>query len=167
MANASADRPVVLIVEDDPLQMMVTEDLVEEAGFDSVVAANADQAIAILERRNDIRIVLTDVNMPGSMDGLRLAAVVRDRWPPVELVVVSRAVLAEHVQLPERSLFFQQALPARSDGQHLAKACPVACESPVRFGLLKVFRPRSREPRLRPAGKSSQAFFDSSPTTAG
>jgi CheY-like chemotaxis protein len=111
MANASADRPVVLIVEDDPLQMMVTEDLVEEAGFDSVVAANADQAIAILERRNDIRIVLTDVNMPGSMDGLRLAAVVRDRWPPVELVVVSGAVLAEHVQLPERSLFFSKPYP--------------------------------------------------------
>jgi two-component system, response regulator PdtaR len=101
-------KTIVLIVEDDPLQMMMAEDLVEDAGLTSIVAGNADQAIAILESRTDIRIVLTDVDMPGSMDGLRLAEVVRDRWPPVQLVVVSGHVLVETTKLPEYSRFFNK-----------------------------------------------------------
>lgn len=146
--------------------MMVTEDLVEEAGFDSVVAANADQAIAILERRNDIRIVLTDVNMPGSMDGLRLAAVVRDRWPPAELVVVSGAVLAEHVQLPERSLLsasptrpIRWSAPCESLPCSLRKPCALWASQSISTPVARTTTSSCR--------KILQAFFDSSPTTAG
>ncbi len=101
-------KPVVLVVEDDPLQMMMAGDLVEDAGLTPIFAENADEAIIVLESRNDIRIVLTDVDMPGSMDGLRLAAVVRKRWPPIQLVVVSGHVLIEHAELPERSRFFNK-----------------------------------------------------------
>ena len=101
-------KAVVLVVEDDPLQMMIAGDLVEDAGLTPIFAKNADQAIAILESRNDIRILLTDVDMPGSMDGLRLAAVTRDRWPPIQVVVVSGHMLVEQAKLPDHSRFFNK-----------------------------------------------------------
>ena len=64
-------------------------DLVEDAGLEPIFASNADDAVRILEGREDVGIVFTDVRMPGSMDGIKLAAAVRDRWPPIKLVVVS------------------------------------------------------------------------------
>ena len=85
----------MLVVEDENLIRLSALDMVEEAGFEAVAASDADEAIRILESRDDIRAVFTDVHMPGSMDGLRLARVVRTRWPPVALVVTSgrRSVL--------------------------------------------------------------------------
>lgn len=68
-------KQIVLIVEDEPLLRMMAADLVEEAGFEAVEAEDADEAVRILETRSDIRIVFTDIDMPGSMDGMRLAAV--------------------------------------------------------------------------------------------
>ena len=96
MGRAVPDRkPVVLVVEDENLIRLSALDMVEEAGFEAIAASDADEAIRILESRNDIRAVFTDVHMPGSMDGLRLARVVRNRWPPVALIVTSgrRSVL--------------------------------------------------------------------------
>jgi CheY-like chemotaxis protein len=81
--------PVVLVVEDESVVLFSAVEMVTEAGFDAIPASNADDAIRILERRDDIRAVFTDVQMPGSMDGLRLARVVRNRWPPVAVVVTS------------------------------------------------------------------------------
>jgi two-component system, response regulator PdtaR len=101
-------KTLVLVVEDDPLQMMMTGDVVEDAGFEPLFARNADLAIEILESRDDIGILLTDVNMPGSMDGLRLAALVNDRWPPIAIMVVSGHTLIEHTSLPQRSRFFNK-----------------------------------------------------------
>ncbi|MCP3397828.1 response regulator [Bradyrhizobium sp. CCGB01] len=63
--------------------------MVRELGFEAIEAADADEAIELLERRNDIDILFTDIQMPGSMNGLRLIAVVRDRWPPILLLVTS------------------------------------------------------------------------------
>jgi two-component system, response regulator PdtaR len=79
--------------------------MIEQAGYNVVEACNADEAIAILEMREDIRIVVTDIEMPGSMDGIKLARAIRDRWPPVELIVTSgrRLVLAD--ELPSRAKF--------------------------------------------------------------
>ena len=82
-------RPVILVVEDEVLVRMVAVSVAEESGFEVLSAATADEAIGILETRSDIRLVFTDVHMPGSMDGLRLAHAVRGRWPPVELLVTS------------------------------------------------------------------------------
>jgi CheY-like chemotaxis protein len=62
---------------------MLAVDLVEEEGFVAIEAANADEAVRILESRSDIAIVFTDIDMPGSMDGMRLAVAIRDRWPPI------------------------------------------------------------------------------------
>jgi CheY-like chemotaxis protein len=90
MGRAVPDhRPVVLVVEDESLVRMNAVAMVEEAGFQAIAASDADEAIRLLESRNDIRAVFTDVQMPGSIDGLRLAQVVRNRWPPVALIVTS------------------------------------------------------------------------------
>ena len=86
-------RPVVLVVEDEPLMLMDALDLVTGAGFEAIGAKNADEAILILENRNDIRVVFTDVNMPGSMDGIKLAHAVRNRWPPIEIIVTSGLIV--------------------------------------------------------------------------
>jgi two-component system, response regulator PdtaR len=84
-----AERPVVLIVEDDFLLRMDAVDIVKAAGFEPVEAGNADEAIAILESDLNIHVVFTDVQMPGTMDGLKLARFVRDRWPPIKIVATS------------------------------------------------------------------------------
>ena len=100
-------RPVVLVVEDEPLMLIDAVDLVSEAGFEAIGAKNADEAIRILESRDDIRIVFTDVNMPGSMDGIKLAHAVRHPWPPIEIIVTSGLTLANVQELlPERGVFF-------------------------------------------------------------
>jgi two-component system, response regulator PdtaR len=102
---ASAGRPIVLIVEDEPLLRINGAEIVAEAGFEVVEAGNADEAIAILEARADIHIVFTDVQMPGSMDGLKLAWFVRERWPPIKLVVTSGRAPISQADLPTGGLF--------------------------------------------------------------
>lgn len=91
---------VVLIVEDEPLLRMDAVDFIEEAGFEVVEAAHADEAIAILKSRDDIDVVFTDIEMPGSMDGIMLAHAVRRGWPPVVIVVASGRVVPTVGQLP-------------------------------------------------------------------
>lgn len=98
--------PVVLIVEDEPLLRMMAADLAEDAGFAVVEAANATVAIAILERRDDVCLVFTDIDMPGGMDGLRLAVHIRDRWPPVEIILTSGQARPAPHEMPARCMFF-------------------------------------------------------------
>ena len=83
------EKAVVLVVEDEALIRISALHIVEDAGFDVLEACNADEAIAILESRNGIRAVLTDIRMPGSMDGWELAGAIRRRWPPMHLIVAS------------------------------------------------------------------------------
>jgi len=80
-------------------------DMIAEAGFEPVWATNADQAIAILESRDDIRVIFTDINMPGSMDGLKLARAVRGRWPPIKIIVTSAFAVGDESLLPMGSKF--------------------------------------------------------------
>lgn len=101
-------KKVVLVVEDEPLLLMAAVDLVEEAGFEALEARNADEAIELLNARQDIRIVFTDIDMPGSMDGMKLAAMVRDRWPPVEIIIVSGHRKVTDNDLPDRCVFFSK-----------------------------------------------------------
>ncbi len=103
--NAATDRPVVLVVEDEFLVRMQAVDMIEEAGFDAIEANNADEAIRLLETRKDIRIVFTDIEMPGSMDGLRLARAIRDRWPPIELILTSGKHQFSSNEIPARGHF--------------------------------------------------------------
>ena len=84
-----SSTPAALVVEDEVIVCLHIADIVEGAGFTAVEAFNADEAIELLTSRSDIRVVITDVNMPGPMDGLELAHSVRNCWPPVEIIVMS------------------------------------------------------------------------------
>jgi CheY-like chemotaxis protein len=96
---------VILIVEDEPLLRELAVDLVEDAGFVVLEAGNAEQAVALLENRPDIAVLFTDVNMPGTMDGLKLAHAARRRWPPIQILVVSGHVRLNLADLPSDSAF--------------------------------------------------------------
>ena len=100
------DKPVVLVVEDEPLLRMSTVDMVEEAGFPTAEAANAKQAIQLLENRSDIRVIVSDIDMPPGMDGMALVAMVRRRWPPIAIILVSGHVAKAEVVIPEGGRFF-------------------------------------------------------------
>jgi two-component system, response regulator PdtaR len=102
----SSKRPAVLIVEDESLVRLGAVRSIEEAGFEVIEAANADEAIRILENRSDIRVVFTDIHMPGSMDGLKLAHAVRNRWPPIKIIVTSGHGRVSEQDLPEGGRFF-------------------------------------------------------------
>jgi two-component system, response regulator PdtaR len=106
-------RPVILIVEDDFLIRMDAVDTIRSGGFDVVEAENADGAISILESRFDITIVFTDVQMPGSMDGLKLAAAIRGRWPPILIVATSGLVAIRDDDLPAGSRFLPKPYSPR------------------------------------------------------
>jgi len=99
-------RPVILIVDDETLIRLAAVQIAEDEGFDVVEAANADEAIEILEGRDDIRVIFTDIHMPGSMDGLKLAHAVRDRWPPIKIIVTSGREYPNEDDLPEGGRFF-------------------------------------------------------------
>ena len=96
--------PVVLVVEDETLIRELVAEELEVAGYTVVIANDADQAIAILEARQDIHLVFTDINMPGSMDGLKLAAAVRDRWPPVHIIIITSGKIRP-LEIPANALF--------------------------------------------------------------
>lgn len=102
----SSKTPAVLIVEDEPLVRLDAVRAIEDAGFEVVEAANADEAIRILENRSDIQVVFTDIQMPGSIDGLKLAHAVRNRWPPIKIIVTSGHHLVSENDLPEGGRFF-------------------------------------------------------------
>ncbi|MDM9644856.1 response regulator [Rhizobium sp. S163] len=109
----------ILIVEDESLLRMLAVDLVEDAGFVALEAADADEAIALLQTNSDIRIVMTDIDMPGSMDGLMLAAAVRDRWPPISIIVVSGKHRPTSEELPEGGVFFSKPYDLRKMTEQL------------------------------------------------
>jgi CheY-like chemotaxis protein len=103
--NSTKSR-AILIVEDEPLVRLCAVDAVAAAGFEVIEAASADEAIQILERRSDILAVFTDIQMPGSMDGLTLAYAVHIRWSPIRIIVTSGRELLAEDDLPEGGLFF-------------------------------------------------------------
>jgi len=106
----STDLPKVLVVEDEMVLRMRAADIVEDAGFTPVEAVNADEAIAILESRSDIAVLFTDIQMPGSMDGLKLAHAVHARWPYIKIVLVSGQVKPTDAERPAESRFFGKPL---------------------------------------------------------
>lgn len=100
-----SEKVVVLIVEDELLTRMAVADTVEAAGFEVIEAGNADEAVRILESRSDVRIIFTDIDMPGSMDGIKLAIAVRGRWPPIAIVLTSGHRRVTLGDLPAGSVF--------------------------------------------------------------
>src|SRR3954453_1444131 len=110
MSTTPTSLPNVLVVEDEMILRMRAVDIVEDAGFCPVQAVNADEAIAILESRSDISLLFSDILMPGTMDGLKLAHAVHDRWPAIKIVLVSGQVKPAENETPADSPFFPKPL---------------------------------------------------------
>jgi CheY-like chemotaxis protein len=104
--------PTVLVVEDEVMIREVVKNELEDAGYTVIVAEHADAAIAILEARQDIHLVFTDIDMPGSMDGLKLAACVRDRWPPVHIIITTGKF--RPATIPTNALFIPKPYVGRN-----------------------------------------------------
>ena len=98
----------VIVVEDEPLVRLDIVMSLENEGFIVLEASNADDAIDILNAHPEIRLMFTDIDMPGSMDGLKLAAAVRDRWPPVKIIVASGHRQLSDELLPVEGKFFSK-----------------------------------------------------------
>jgi two-component sensor histidine kinase/ActR/RegA family two-component response regulator len=110
MSGPTRSSTNVLVVEDEMVLRMRAVDIVEDAGFTAVEAVNADEALAILETRSDISLLFSDIQMPGSMDGLMLANAVHDRWPAIKIILVSGQVKLCDTEKPADSRFFGKPL---------------------------------------------------------
>jgi DNA-binding NtrC family response regulator len=87
-------------------------DILEAAGYQVLTAFNADAALTLLTERTDICVIFTDIDMPGSINGLKLALTVRDRWPPIEVIVTSGHIAVHDSDLPSRGVFFSKPYAA-------------------------------------------------------
>lgn len=105
MGSSTGENPVVLVVEDDAILRMYAVEMIEEAGFKVTEAQDADEAIKLLESRTDIRIIFTDIDMPGSMNGLKLAHAVAHRWPPIRIIATSGHFKVREGDLPDGGRF--------------------------------------------------------------
>jgi CheY-like chemotaxis protein len=101
----SNDRPIALVVEDEPLVEMEAIDLLNDLGYDAIGARNADEAVLILRARPDVSLVFTDIEMPGTMNGLALAALIEATWPHIQILITSGAVLPPNQQLVGNACF--------------------------------------------------------------
>jgi CheY-like chemotaxis protein len=116
----------VLVVEDDALLRLAAVDVVDSAGLATLEAANADEAMSILESRSDICVVFTDVQMPGSMDGIALAAKVRERWPAIGVIVSSGVARPEIGTLGPSAIFLPKPYDPDALTPMLQKFCVAA-----------------------------------------
>ena len=112
--GVTAALPNVLIVEDEMVLRMRAVDIVEDAGFNPVEAVNADDALAILESRSDIEMLFTDIQMPGTMDGLKLAYAVHERWPLIKIILVSGQLTLTDADKPADSRFYGKPLEVKA-----------------------------------------------------
>lgn len=106
------NKPVILVVEDEAIIRMEAVQMLEDAGFVALEAGDAHEALGILEVRADIRAIFTDINMPGTMDGLRLVRAVRGRWPPIHVIVTSGLVCPRPEDLPVNGRFIRKPYDA-------------------------------------------------------
>ncbi|WP_046869262.1 response regulator [Microvirga massiliensis] len=140
------DLPVVLLVKDEPLVRLTQVDLLREAGFWVVEAQDADEAFDLLRARPDIDVVLTDVDMPGSLDGFEFARLVRQGWPEVGVLVISGKMTPRPGDLPPGTAFVAKPVRPAMLARHLREA----------MDLPKSRRPGSRE-SFHPAGEGASA----------
>jgi CheY-like chemotaxis protein len=105
VTESNKPKNLVLVVEDEALIRMHSAEMIRDLGFEVIEAVDADQAVSLLESVPEITVVFTDIQMPGSMDGLLLATVVRDRWPPVALLITSGKVRPPADDMPDGAQF--------------------------------------------------------------
>lgn len=110
---SSSKRTNVLVVEDEMVLRMRAIDIVEDAGFSAIEATNADQALGVLEARSDISLLFSDIQMPGSIDGLKLAHAVHERWPNIKIILVSGQINPSADEKPKDSRFFGKPIESK------------------------------------------------------
>ncbi len=107
------EKLAILVVEDEPLLLLDDMCLFEDAGFEAIPAANAAEAICTLEERTDIKVVITDIGMPGTMNGVSLCASIRERWPSIGLIIISGQSAPLSSALPAGALFLSKPYEAK------------------------------------------------------
>jgi two-component system, response regulator PdtaR len=108
VADPEKPKDLVLVVDDEALIRMSSADMIRDMGFEAIEAVDADQAVSLLESIPGIRVVFTDIQMPGSMDGLLLAAAIRDRWPPIAVLITSGKLRPVDADMPEGARFISK-----------------------------------------------------------
>ncbi len=107
---AKLREPIALIVDDEPLILMDTADMMVDEGFSVVEATTADKAFDFLERHSSLQLLITDVQMPGDLDGFALARKVAKRWPHIDLIIVSGAARPSPAEIPPGATFISKPL---------------------------------------------------------
>jgi CheY-like chemotaxis protein len=152
----SDQPPIVLVVEDEMVLRMRAVDIVEDAGFKALEAVNADEALSILESRSDISLLFSDIQMPGTMDGLKLAQAVHHRWPSIKIILVSGQVKPSDEDKPADSRFFGKPIEVE---QMIAEL-----QNMVGTGALKIIpetaMPLAVETLTRPSSLSRAGFAE-------
>lgn len=100
----------VLIIEDQPVLRIEVADMVERACFIPVEATSVDEAIQILETRTDIRIVYIDLDMPRGVKRIEIAAAIRNRWPPIGIILTAATFAKADLDLPVRAEFYSKPI---------------------------------------------------------
>lgn len=95
----------VLLVEDEATVRLIGTDALEDAGYEVIDAETADDAIRILDSIGEVEVLFTDIRMPGTMDGLELAAIVHERWPSVKILVTSADTRPPKSSIPDDGQF--------------------------------------------------------------
>jgi CheY-like chemotaxis protein len=121
MSSSGTIGKAVLIVEDESLVRMGAISSIEDAGLVVYEAASADEAISLLERHREIRLIFTDIHMPGSMDGIKLAHYVRGRWPPVKIIVTSGQIKPRSEDLPSDAVFIGKPYRSQDIAQKISE----------------------------------------------
>ena len=139
-------KAAVLIVEAEALIRMESVDIVKDAGFMALEVRNADEALRILATRSDIRVVFVETKISGSIDGLTLAHVIHDRWPPVHLILTSGLSITDEDELPENAVFIRKPY---SSEQVTAALCEFFAYRPERVrGVSRRYQSWRQSPQL-------------------
>ena len=114
--DGKLEKPVVLVVEDQPIIRMETVQMVKDAGYAVLDAPDTNEAMTILERWSGIRAVFTEIRVPGHRNGMDLGRTIAARWPPVRLIMTSGVAEADNFPADWRYI------PKPYDGAQLAAA---------------------------------------------
>jgi two-component system, response regulator PdtaR len=112
-STSAADHPTILVAEDDAFLRLYAADLLEDSGYTVVEADNAEEALKVMEVRKDVRLLFTDIQMPGGCDGLELARQVHERWPKVLLVITSGQVQPTRAEIADDGRFIRKPYRAK------------------------------------------------------
>ncbi|WP_296435328.1 response regulator [Rhizobium sp. UBA1881] len=107
---AGLPHPIALVVDDEPHILMDTADMVSEAGYHVIEARTADEALAFLKQHNTLKLIVTDVQMPGRLNGIELANYIGEHWPDISIIVASGAVVPEEGALPTHARFLNKPI---------------------------------------------------------